>query len=81
MNVLLQTSHILGEENSIAISFSRQDSRDILVHENDSMVIKMHIHDCSVNRPGELCHRPVLGCFQRYGYEHVQGVPILELHP
>lgn len=36
------------EENSVAVSFSRRDLNDALAHENDSIVIKVQIHDLSV---------------------------------
>lgn len=50
INVSHSTSPRSGEEKSVAVSFSKRDSRDILAHENDSMVIKVQIHDWSIKR-------------------------------
>lgn len=38
------------KENSIMISFSRRDSEGVLAHENDPMLIKVHIRDWSIKR-------------------------------
>lgn len=38
------------EEKPIIIGFSRQDSEGVIAHENDSMVIKVQIHDWSIKR-------------------------------
>lgn len=38
------------EERYVVVGFSRQNSEGVLAHENDLMVIKVQIHDWSVNQ-------------------------------
>lgn len=43
-----QKSLLDRKEDSVVINFSRKDSEGVLAHENDPMVIKVHICDWNI---------------------------------
>lgn len=45
-----QGSETEKEDDLVVVSFSRKDAKEVLAHENDSMVIKVQTYDCSVKR-------------------------------